>query len=61
MKVLKLGTELEARVKGMYGEEVEQRQTNESAASKCVWQSRSIKNRWTAKKEGEMLNVVRKG
>ena len=24
--------------KGMKGEEVEQRQTNESAASKCVWQ-----------------------
>ena len=36
MKVLKLGTELDVRVKGMYGEEVEQRQTNESAASKCV-------------------------
>ena len=61
MKVLKLGTELDARVKGMYGEEVEQRQTNESAASKCVCQCRSIKNRWTAKKEGEMLRVVRKG
>ena len=30
---------MEARVKGMYGEEVEQRQTNESAAPKGIWQS----------------------
>ena len=45
MKVLILGTELEAYVKGMYGEEVEQRQTNESTASKVCLAIRPINNR----------------
>ena len=45
MKVLILGTDLEACMKALDGEEVEQRQTNESAASKVCLAIRPIKNR----------------